>query len=135
MSKIVAVTFDDRSGYKGCSPSSKRYHYRTDLDLQVGDQCVVDSPYGGATVVTVQDISPSGYRGAMKWIISKVDRERFEARRALEGEIEKQRALVEEQVREAMVQEQRRQLAERYPAVKSGIDTLASLEAALARLS
>lgn len=132
MPRIVAVTFNDRSGYAGRSPSNKHYHYLTDLALEVGDQCVVDSPYGGATVVTVRSLDPvGGIRNATKWIISKVDRSRYEARKQAEAELADLNVQLELELEKALIAEQRRTLAQRYPAVAELVKRIEGLEATL----
>ncbi len=135
MSNIVAVTFDSADGYTGRSPQSRRYHYKSDLDLKVGDQCVVDSPYG-TKLVTVQEINPpNGARNATKWIVSKVDRARFQARQEAERLVDELKGELSTAVRQAEEQEKFRQLAARYPEVASVVSRLEAAEAVLQRLN
>ena len=97
MSKVIAVTFNGTDGYQGRSPSTKRYHYRCDVQaLAVGDTCTVMSP-SGLSFVTVVDLdpSPSAYKGATKWIISKVDLEEQRRREARDAELARVRDRVE----------------------------------------
>lgn len=132
--KIVAVTFDSRDGYTGYSSQSKHYHYKTDLDLAVGDQCVVDTPYG-TKLVTVRKIDPvGGARNATKWIISKVDRERFEARREAEALVDELKAELKGAVAKAEEEARLRQLAEQFPSVQQVLRRLEAAEEVLHRL-
>ena len=131
MPNIVAVTFNDRTGYRGTSPQSKKYHYLTDLNLQVGDTCVVDAP-SGTTLVTVTDLNPvDGVRHASKWIVTKVDRSRYEARQQAVQELGDLHIKLNIALEKAIVLEQRRRIAERYPYVAALIRQVEGLEATL----
>ena len=128
---IVAVTFDSRDGYHGYSSQSKHYHYKTDLNLAVGDQCVVDTPYG-TKLVTVRSLNPvGGIRKATKWIISKVDRSRYLARIEAEAELRDLNTQLSTEFEKAAIAEQRRLLAKRYPAIGELVKRIEGLEATL----
>jgi hypothetical protein len=128
---IIAVTFDNHNGYPGYSSKGKHYHYKTDLNLAVGDQCVVDTPYG-TTVVTVRSLNPvGGIRNATKWIISKVDRSRYLARIEAEAELRNLNAQLSIELEKVAIAEQRRLLVERYPAIGELVKQIEGLEATL----
>jgi hypothetical protein len=128
---IVAVTFDNHNGYPGYSSKGKHYHYKTDLNLAVGDQCVVDTPYGTA-LVTVRSLNPTGgIRNATKWIISKVDRSRYLARIEAEAELCDLNTQLSIELEKVAIAEQRRLLAERYPAIGELVKRIEGLEATL----
>lgn len=62
----------------------KRYLYLYDTDdfvLKTGDQAVVDSPYGGPTVVSVVSVQEGEHRLASKWVIDRIDTDKHDARR------------------------------------------------------
>ena len=70
--KTVAVIFDVDDAIM-----ARRYTYKTRLDLQVGDMCVVKTPHGLAVVEVVEvheepAIDPHD-RVDYKWITQKVD--------------------------------------------------------------
>ena len=72
--KIVKVTFPN---------TSKVYTYKTVIDLEKGDQVIVDAPSSGFTIVEVQEIIPAietnlDFGFNVKWIVSKVDTEQYD---------------------------------------------------------
>lgn len=134
MPNIVAVTFDSSAGYTGRSSSNKHYHYLTDLTLEVGDQCVVDSP-SGTTVVTVRSLNPvGGIRNASKWIVSKVNRNRYQARQQAEAELQDLCEQLQSEYERAAIIEHRRKLAKKFPTLRSILDRIEGLEATLGAL-
>lgn len=137
MTRIVAVTFNRDGNYGGSSPSNKRYHYLTDIaDLAVGDECVVDSPYGGTAVVTVRSLDPvGGIRNATKWIISKIDRARYNLRREATEKLADLHVQLERELQNAAVIERRRQLAAQYPSISTLLSQVEELERQLAALN
>jgi len=73
--KIVKVTFPT---------NGKQYTYKTVLDLEEGDNVIVDSPNNGFVVVEVGEVIPAietnlDFGFNVKWIVSKVDTEQYEA--------------------------------------------------------
>ena len=128
-SKIVAVTFNDRSDYyTGRSGPGKHYHYLTDIDVQVGDTCVVDAP-GGAALVTVRSLEPvGGIRKATKWIVDRVDRSGFEARERAREELADLRVEAERELERVMVAEQRALVAAKYPLLAATLVRIEQLE-------
>lgn len=132
MPRIVAVTFDDRSGYGGNSSPRKHYHYLTNLDLQVGDKCVVNSPYGGDTIVTVRSLDPvNGIRHASKWIICKVDRSEYEARQQAEAELAALQQQLQVEITIAEERAHRARLVAVYPQLGDTLKRIEGLEATL----
>lgn len=90
---VVNVVFNNN--YSGV-----RYSYKIpeDASVSVGAKVIVDSPYGGETVVTVVSVHPGEYLDKMaelsyKWIVSVVDRADYARRTAQD----KKRALFEKQ--------------------------------------
>lgn len=75
MSKtIVSITFDN-------GVSNKRYYFKSDLNLVVGDKVVLDTAYG-LSIGTVRDINPTMTRNIVitKWVVAKLDMTAHEAR-------------------------------------------------------
>lgn len=93
--KTIEVQFKDCAG----QPVGASYTYKTELDLEVGDEVVVDSPSTGMTVVYVSQIhdlpqldtqAPFQY----KWVVSKVDRAGYDTRLETEADLEKEFAVI-----------------------------------------
>ena len=83
--KIVVVQFPT---------SSKKYHYKTVLDIEEGDMIVVDAPSTGFTVLEALEVIPAietelSYNFQLKWVVSKVDIEHYEACKKMEREATK----------------------------------------------
>jgi len=96
----IGVQFKDHSG----EGFGKVYTYKTDLQLEVGDEVIVDAPSTGLTVVkvarvdTLADINmnaPFTY----KWVVGKVDVEAHAKRLEKEAELEKEFAAIQAKVR------------------------------------
>ena len=82
--KFVEVEFFDYN--------KKTYHYKTLLDVSVGDQVIVDTPSGEFKCVKVLSVKNvfeiEHYPNAMyKWIVSKLDTTQYEANTAMEKEL------------------------------------------------
>ncbi|QDP52315.1 MAG: hypothetical protein Unbinned4162contig1001_15 [Prokaryotic dsDNA virus sp.] len=87
----VKVKFKDACG----QPIGKNYTYCTDLDLNEGDEVVVDAPSTGMTVVVVTQVDKlpqldPNARFNYKWIVSKVDVEAHDKRQEKYNEIAEQ---------------------------------------------
>lgn len=81
--KIVKVVFPS---------SSKRYTYKTTLNIEAGDKVIVDSPRDGMTVVDVVDVVPGietdlQYSFNLKWIVQKVDTTHYEQALEMEAKL------------------------------------------------
>ena len=85
--------------------ATKHYNYKTTLDLEVGDEVLVETPSGELKVVRVEavvdilDLTP-GIR--YKWILQKVDRSVLENCRAVERDVAQ--ALAKSRAREQLAQ-------------------------------
>lgn len=117
--KIVGVTFNRDRAYTGNSSSGKVYHYKTYLDLNVGDECVVDSPYGTA-IVTVVAINPENWFAtrATKWIVDRVDRRNYNSLLAAEQEHERLAQEAAQVMEKQMAREAREALVSRFPGTR-----------------
>ena len=88
--QTIGVHFkDSRTG----APTEKEYTYKCpdSIELKVGDEVVVESPYGGMVVVVVSRLD--GYAAidpsreyTYKWVVQKVETEAYHARREAEQE-------------------------------------------------
>ena len=57
---------------RGTNP--KKYSYKTFLDLEIGDECIVDSPLDGTTVVVVVGTDNTALEEfPCKWLVQKID--------------------------------------------------------------
>ncbi len=70
--------------------STKPYHYKTMLDIEVGDKLVVATPQG-LTVLEALEVIPAiesdlTYSFPIKWVVSKVDLASYEECIAMERE-------------------------------------------------
>lgn len=95
----VGVQFKDANGVA----YGRTYTYKTDLELKVGDEVVIDAPSTGLTVVVVAEVhtvadidEDAGFN--YKWIISKVDLEQHNARIEKEAELVEEFAKVQQKV-------------------------------------
>lgn len=68
------------------SSSSREYSFKTDLALEVGDQVVVDTSTGGATLAVVSSID-GNYGRATRWVVQKVDMKAHRERIAREAKL------------------------------------------------
>lgn len=119
--KFVKVVFDTVSLH-----SQKQYTYKTNLDLEVGDLCVVDTPKGVCEVVRVSSLEADGDGGYdYKWIVSKVDKSSYNALRELEEEC---RTIVTSAVKAKQQAAQYKQLEEDL-----GEDILAKVSESIAK--
>ena len=83
--KIVKVTFPN---------TSKAYTYKTVLDIEKGNLVIVDTPSSGFTIVEVQEVLPAietnlDFGFNVKWIVSKVDTEQYDACLTMERAVTK----------------------------------------------
>lgn len=110
--KTVGVQFKDMNG----EAFGKVYTYKTDLELEVGDEVIVDAPSTGMTIVVVaevHDIADLDEKASFeyKWIVGKVDTEAHEKRLEREEELAKEFAVVQRKVKKVkMVNELKRSL-------------------------
>lgn len=93
--KTVGVQYKDSNG----NPFGKVYTYKTDLDLEVGAEVIVDAPSTGMTVVVVVEVHDfaeidENANFNYKWIVGKVDFEAHEKRKEKEAELEKEFAVL-----------------------------------------
>ena len=98
------TTVGDQSKDHAGEGFGKVYTYKTDLELEVGDEVIVDAPSTGLTVVkvarvdTLADINmdaPFTY----KWVVGKVDVDGHKARIEKEAELEKEFAAIKAKAR------------------------------------
>jgi len=98
--KFILVRFTNDDGNK-----SKPYMYKTLLDVEVGQQVVVDSPTGVA-IVEVFEVTPAiecDHEAAfrIKWIVSVVDRAHYndcvEMEKVVLGKVNKMQAKKKQQ--------------------------------------
>ncbi len=96
--KFVGVKFYEQL-QRGQMPSldglsNKTYHYKTTLDLEVGDKVIVDTPSGELKIVEVVNIKElhelEDDKINYKWIVSKVDLEYYHKCKDTETEVKKQ---------------------------------------------
>lgn len=80
--------------FKGCNGGGvgKSYTYKTNLDLAVGDDVVVDAPSTGMTVVVVTAVHKTPRIDPQaayeyKWIVTKVDKTAYEQLLAKDEEL------------------------------------------------
>lgn len=88
--QTIGVKFkDSRTG----APTEKEYTYKCpdSYEVVVGDEVIVESPYGGMVVVVVTRLD--GYAGidpsreyTYKWVVQKVDTTSYYARKTVEQE-------------------------------------------------
>lgn len=95
----VGVQYKDANG----QAFGKTYTYKTDLELEVGDEVIVDAPSTGLTVVVVTrldsiaDINENASY-AYKWVVGKVDLEAHNSRLEKEEELAEEFAKVQQKV-------------------------------------
>jgi hypothetical protein len=74
--------------------SPKQYSYVSTIDLQVGDEAVVNSPFGGYKVVVVEEVTTPGIHidadFESKFIVQRVDKEADEARQKAVAELKRE---------------------------------------------
>lgn len=83
--KIVVVQFPS---------SSKKYSYKTVLDIQEGDLVVVDAPSTGYTVLEAVEVIPAietelTHNFQLKWVVDKVNLTHYEECKQMEREATK----------------------------------------------
>jgi len=95
----VGIQFKDANGL----PFGRTYTYKTDLELKVGDEVVVDAPSTGLTVVVVSEVhtladidANAAYK--YKWVVTKVDLDAHEERLAKEDELAEEFAKIQQKV-------------------------------------
>jgi hypothetical protein len=63
MTQVLSVQFDNRDEWRN-GVKSYDYHYSGD-DAEIGDKCVVESPYTSHTIVVVKKVRPAVERDVM----------------------------------------------------------------------
>lgn len=127
MLKIVSVKFPAVFSYSGSN--NKTYVYMTDLDVDVGDTVVVDSPSAGFTCVKVTKIDEDAVAvsKATKWVVCKIDAEAYKAR----IEREKQKGVIiaklQKLQKEILERDQFAQLAALSPEAAALVEELKGL--------
>lgn len=79
--KVVMVQFERDFGWSG------EYAFKTDLDLKVGDDVLVDVTKKGATMARVSKIDTASTK-ATRWVIQKVDYDAHKARIVREAKLQ-----------------------------------------------
>jgi len=82
--KIVVVKFPN---------TNKKYHYKTILNVEVGDLVIVDAP-SGIQILTAVEVIPAietelSYSMTIKWLVDKVDMQHYEECKQMEREATK----------------------------------------------
>ena len=95
MKKIVAVSFNAHAENTDDLNTGKDYCYFTDLDLAVGDKCVVcvhhSSELKVVTVVQTEGIADYNAKKATQWIVSLIDMNDYKERMKKEMKIQELR--------------------------------------------
>ena len=128
--KYAVVHFDQDNRGKSHS-TEKGYTYLTDLDLEIGDKCVVDTPGNGLSVVTVVSVRglTAGQRtAATKWIVAKVDVEAHKERLRRQEAAQEIRNKLFEKKSQAEELKIYQMLAKDDPEIKALLEELAGVD-------
>lgn len=97
--KTVGIQYKDAHGVA----FGRVYTYKTDLELEVGEEVIVDAPSTGLTVVVVTEVHnlaniDSSASFAYKWVVAKVDVKSHAERLERQQELEKEFAIIQAKV-------------------------------------
>lgn len=126
--KLVGVQFRTKNTE---NYGEKVYVYRTNLELEVGDNVVVETCYGPTTAVVakidtpVELVSLAKQRGiAIKFVISKFDTENVEALKRYEQSVAEAKARIKTAYKKKILEQMADELAEEMPELKGEIEQL-----------